>query len=789
MDTPKVFISYSWDSDEHKDWVRNLAEQLIDNGVNIILDQYEMQAGDNITYFMERAVGDTDMVLLVLTENYKVKSEGRSGGVGYEYSMINAEWYKNQAKNTKFIPILRGDNPDECLPDFLSSYLYVDMSNDSNFEEKFRELIFRVHEERIIPKPPIGNKPDFGKISNKNNKKETDSKDESKRFKRRLSGKSIVNRTRTLYGAIIDEKKTFGGIKIVPDNKTLMILQVNDEPDELPLPRRLKNLQEIFDHYRPQIWLDLETKEGESDEIVLKFCTIEDFTKEGIVKQSYLLQHLYEEQEIYGRFKDVLRSNAKLKAVVSDPEYKHELLELLTSLIDELAECEPKDYHSDEPQITKETKTGSGYQMSTNPLEKIKEKVAILKKQGGFGILKGVIDGKKSIREVDPKDEARRATFLTDDDKKAERKILSNELTVLRELIMSDDPVGLCKYQYEKVDSVLNKNLSTIFNESEYLERSYRCLDLFFRNTALEEVDNFYLINMPIVEFCIQTVAYDELRSHIKEKFEGFSLEDNYGIVILPGHLGGGLELLSNLALEYRFILVTDYIGRDIEDVVNADIIGGSEKGKAHTVVTCNRILARRKNERVEKEHLLIPASPALAGKFYINRGIQAAVGRSNGKLEGAIGTQIPLTRPDLIKINEMGLIPIVLIEKLGVVAMSDNTLAIEHENPDLHRLSVVRARNWIAKTILDYLNSHPFKVLDDDLHDEIMRELNKFFKKISNENGLVDEYDIEPIEVSDDYAQTVRIVVQLILKTTEKPYGIEFMGKAHRFEAIEHEA
>ncbi len=162
--TPKVFISYSWDSDEHKAWVKNLADRLFSKGVNVILDQYEAKSGDNITYFMERAVTDTDKILLILTENYKLKADGRGGGVGYEYSMINAEWYKSQTDNNKFIPILRGKNADNCKPIFVNSFIYIDMSDDELFDEKFKELYFRVYDEPMLVKPKIGQRPNFEKL-------------------------------------------------------------------------------------------------------------------------------------------------------------------------------------------------------------------------------------------------------------------------------------------------------------------------------------------------------------------------------------------------------------------------------------------------------------------------------------------------------------------------------------------------------------------------------------------------------------------------------------------------
>ena len=37
---PKAFISYSWDGDTHKEWVKQLAIRLRKNGVNVTLDRW-----------------------------------------------------------------------------------------------------------------------------------------------------------------------------------------------------------------------------------------------------------------------------------------------------------------------------------------------------------------------------------------------------------------------------------------------------------------------------------------------------------------------------------------------------------------------------------------------------------------------------------------------------------------------------------------------------------------------------------------------------------------------------
>ncbi|MEL6135162.1 MAG: toll/interleukin-1 receptor domain-containing protein, partial [Bacteroidota bacterium] len=87
MEQPiKVFISYSWDSDEHKEWVKQLADRLMADGIDITLDQYDLLLGRNLTHYMEEAVETANKVILILTENYKLKAEKRTGGVGYEYS-------------------------------------------------------------------------------------------------------------------------------------------------------------------------------------------------------------------------------------------------------------------------------------------------------------------------------------------------------------------------------------------------------------------------------------------------------------------------------------------------------------------------------------------------------------------------------------------------------------------------------------------------------------------------------------------------------------------------------
>lgn len=60
----KVFISYSWAVQER---VIELAERLIANGIEIILDVYDLKDGNDKYAFMEQSVNDpsVDHVLII----------------------------------------------------------------------------------------------------------------------------------------------------------------------------------------------------------------------------------------------------------------------------------------------------------------------------------------------------------------------------------------------------------------------------------------------------------------------------------------------------------------------------------------------------------------------------------------------------------------------------------------------------------------------------------------------------------------------------------------------------
>ena len=162
-ETPTVFVSYSWDSQEHETWILELATKLRENGVNAILDKWDLGSlGKPLPNFMENAIANSQRVICVMTPNYKKKTDNLSGGVGYEYSIMTAEIFTEDINTTKFIPLFRNGTDADAIPTILKGRKYVDMRDDTLFDDKFlHELLRDIHNEPKFKKPGMGNKPTF----------------------------------------------------------------------------------------------------------------------------------------------------------------------------------------------------------------------------------------------------------------------------------------------------------------------------------------------------------------------------------------------------------------------------------------------------------------------------------------------------------------------------------------------------------------------------------------------------------------------------------------------------
>lgn len=158
MNPPRVFISYSHDSAEHKKWVLDFATTLRNRGIDAVLDQWDLKPGDDLPHFMETQLQSAQYVLMICSSRYVEKANAGEGGVGYEKMIITSNLL-SKIDNSKVIPVIRQPTGTHDVPTFLSTKLFINFSVDTELEFSFDELIRHLLDAPLFEKPEIGSNP------------------------------------------------------------------------------------------------------------------------------------------------------------------------------------------------------------------------------------------------------------------------------------------------------------------------------------------------------------------------------------------------------------------------------------------------------------------------------------------------------------------------------------------------------------------------------------------------------------------------------------------------------
>lgn len=165
---PKIFISYSWSSQEK---VIELAERLVSHGIDVVMDIWNLKEGQDKYVFMEQCVNNSeiDKVLIICDQKYTEKANNREGGVGDETVIISSEVY-GKVKQEKFIPIIfeKDEEKNPYCPAYIKSRIYIDLSSEDEYESEYEKLLRNIYEQPLFKKPALGRKPEWLENSNIN---------------------------------------------------------------------------------------------------------------------------------------------------------------------------------------------------------------------------------------------------------------------------------------------------------------------------------------------------------------------------------------------------------------------------------------------------------------------------------------------------------------------------------------------------------------------------------------------------------------------------------------------
>ncbi|MDG4597364.1 MAG: TIR domain-containing protein [Candidatus Contendobacter sp.] len=147
MSTPNIFISYSHDSDEHRERVLGLSERLRADGVATILDRYvNGSPPEGWPRWMLNGLDAATHVLCVCTETYYRRFRGqevpgKGKGVDWEGALITQGLYDARSVSNQFIPVLfdRADEPH--IPEPLRGQNYYVLDSKANYQALYDALL------------------------------------------------------------------------------------------------------------------------------------------------------------------------------------------------------------------------------------------------------------------------------------------------------------------------------------------------------------------------------------------------------------------------------------------------------------------------------------------------------------------------------------------------------------------------------------------------------------------------------------------------------------------------
>jgi hypothetical protein len=391
-----------------------------------------------------------------------------------------------------------------------------------------------------------------------------------------------------------------------------------------------------------------------------------------------------------------------------------------------------------------------------------------LSKYGGFSILETTIDG---VQNLNPEKKARKKIFLTESAKDLERNQLKKRLNLLIGLLTNSttvsDMVQVCESKVEIVQGLLKNNVRKSLAATRDLEKAYRSVNLFLKNTESDKIKNVSFLNADPEQLkdLDNTTFIDAVSQELDKNYDRLDLRDNYSLMVVPGYLGSKkvVDKWAKIAYKNKVMLLTDFEHLDAPDDVlelfeSANLTGGDEF-LSNVIMTCNWLVGRGKAADVgEEEDLYVAPSSALAGKIYKTLMSQVTAGKKHGGMNEVDGVRFPLKKSEIAMLEKSGLVPMVF-EYGSVMAFSAKTL-FNGDNLGLQTYSVVRVFDYVTKVLIDFLNRRAFENFTVNTKMDIQKQIMKFLSGITGPNNLIEKFKL--IRFERDPVQKDRIYLDI---------------------------
>jgi hypothetical protein len=431
---------------------------------------------------------------------------------------------------------------------------------------------------------------------------------------------------------------------------------------------------------------------------------------------------------------------------------------------------------------------GKGFkpaEQSAKPDFPIQESLDKLSKVGGFDLLETTIDG---LQNLNPERKARKQIFLTDDEKAGERDELKQKLNqwikAFEDGASVSEMIESCGEKLKEADANLNTNLRNVLDSTRELERAYRTVHLFYKNTESDKLKNLVIMNADMDQLKeLDNPRFIEYAANeLKQNYDRLDLRQNYSLMVIPGYLGSNkvVERWSKMAFENKVMLVTDFADLeqpdDVIDLFTSANLTGGDAFKSNTIMTCNWMVGRGKVSEVgETDDLFVPGSAALAGKMYYTLMSQVTAGKKHGAINEVDGVHFELKKSEISHLERIGLVP--MVNEYGkVMAFSAKTL-FNGDNIGLQTYSVVRVFDYITKVLFDFLNRRAFENWNTKTEQDLRSQIVKFLDNIQGPDRLIERFKIMRFERDEVQKDRIHLDIHITPYFPAKSFVVKLDG------------
>lgn len=403
-----------------------------------------------------------------------------------------------------------------------------------------------------------------------------------------------------------------------------------------------------------------------------------------------------------------------------------------------------------------------------NAAQQLKSGLDNLAGNGGFDLLEMAFKG---VENMNPDRKARKRIFLSESAYEGERDELKKTLQLWAAVLESSESISEMVEASEKnieiAETTYKNNMAKAIEATKELERSYRSVALFFKNTESTKLKNLSVMNADLEQLkdLDDTRFIDAVKAELVNNYDRLDLRDNYGILVVPGYLGSNkvVEKWAKIAHDNKVMLVTDFEHLDnpddVMDLFEMANLTGGDMYRSNVMMACNWLVGRDKFDEVgEDEELFVPPSGALAGTIYNTLMSQVAAGKKHGGLNEVDGVTFDLKKSEIASLEKMGLVP--MVNEYGkVMAFSAKTL-FNGDNLGLQTYSVVRVFDYVTKVMMDFLNRRAFENFNVKSRKEILSQIVKFLDSITGPGKLIESFSVKRFE--QDPVQKDRIYLDI---------------------------